>query len=633
MMGKTTKASALLRFLVLLFALWPALALAQSAPTQCGVDRPIIFGGLDWDSNAFHTEVARILLEEGYGCETDVLPGTLLPLLTGLGRGDVDVIMEVWLDNVTEPWNEALARGDVVSLGTNYPDAVQGWYVPRYLIEGDEARRIEPKAPGLSHVRDLPRYKQLFRDPEVPEKGRFYNCILGWNCEVMNTAKLAAYGLDDHYTNFRPGTGAALAAAIAGAYERGEPILTYYWGPTWVLGAFDLVKLDEPPYEKEKWIAFSEDPENNPPTAYPKVEVVVGANAAFARKAPEIARFLTAYESSNALTSEALAYLRENGRADARDAARHFIETHEDTWQAWVSPEVAARVEGGAEDASAAFPASLQISFAEPVNEAMRAFVRDYGAVFERISGWLLALILGAEALLAALPWWLLLLLAAAAGYHALRRLYAPFLFAGLLFVIGALGLWELAIQTLALTFVSVGFAVLIGLPAGIGLSRSARARQTVSPILDAMQTLPSFVYLIPALMLFGLGKVPALFATLIYAAPPLIRLTDLGLRQVESRFKEAASDLGATRWQRLLDIELPLALPTLMAGLNQTIMMALSMVVIASMIGARGLGEEVLLGIQRLDIGRGLAAGLAIVLLAIFFDRITQAYGKGAAK
>jgi len=172
---------------------------------------------------------------------------------------------------------------------------------------------------------------------------------------------------------------------------------------------------------------------------------------------------------------------------------------------------------------------------------------------------------------------------------------------------------------------------VLIGLPAGIGLARSHRARIIARPILDAMQTLPSFVYLIPALMLFGLGKVPALFATLIYATPPLIRLTELGLRLVEDRFTEVAADLGATRWQRLWDIELPLALPNIMAGINQTIMMALSMVVIASMIGARGLGEEVLLGIQRLDVGRGLVAGLAIVLLAIVFDRITQAYGKRA--
>ena len=147
-------------------------------------------------------------------------------------------------------------------------------------------------------------------------------------------------------------------------------------------------------------------------------------------------------------------------------------------------------------------------------------------------------------------------------------------------------------------------------------------------PVLDAMQTLPSFVYLIPALMLFGLGKVPALFATVIYATPPLIRLVDLGLRTVDPRLVEVAADLGADPKRQLIDIKLPLALPSIMAGVNQTTMMALSMVVIASMIGARGLGEEVLLGIQRLDIGRGLVAGIAIVALAIVFDRITQAYG-----
>jgi len=148
-------------------------------------------------------------------------------------------------------------------------------------------------------------------------------------------------------------------------------------------------------------------------------------------------------------------------------------------------------------------------------------------------------------------------------------------------------------------------------------------------PILDAMQTMPSFVYLIPALLLFGLGKVPALIATVIYAVPPMIRLTDLGLRLVSREVVEAAEAFGATSWQRLFKVELPLALPNLMAGVNQTTMMALAMVVIASMIGARGLGEEVLLGIQRLDVGRGAEAGVAIVALAIVMDRLTQAAGQ----
>ena len=140
---------------------------------------------------------------------------------------------------------------------------------------------------------------------------------------------------------------------------------------------------------------------------------------------------------------------------------------------------------------------------------------------------------------------------------------------------------------------------------------------------------MPSFVYLIPVLMLFGLGKVPAIFATVIYAVPPLIRLTDLGLRQVDREVMEAINAFGATPWQQLFGVQLPLAMPSIMAGVNQTTMMALSMVVIASMIGARGLGEDVLVGIQTLNVGKGLEAGLAIVILAVVIDRITQAYGR----
>jgi len=143
------------------------------------------------------------------------------------------------------------------------------------------------------------------------------------------------------------------------------------------------------------------------------------------------------------------------------------------------------------------------------------------------------------------------------------------------------------------------------------------------------MQTLPAFVYLIPVLMLFGLGKVPAVFATLIYALPPLVRLTELGLSQIDPSLLQAAHGLGATRWQRLRRIALPLALPSIMAGLNQSVMMALSMVVVASMIGARGLGEDVLAGIQTLNVGQGVEAGLAIVALAMVIDRISQAYGR----
>jgi glycine betaine/proline transport system permease protein len=183
--------------------------------------------------------------------------------------------------------------------------------------------------------------------------------------------------------------------------------------------------------------------------------------------------------------------------------------------------------------------------------------------------------------------------------------------------------------KTLALMLISTLISVFIGIPVGIAIAYSARLRAWVLPVLDAMQTMPSFVYLIPALMLFGLGKVPAVFATVIYAVSPLIRLTDHGIRQVHPETVEAANSFGATRLQLLRGVQLPLALPTIMAGINQTTMLALSMVVIASMIGARGLGEQVLLGIQKLDVGRGFTAGVGIVALAVVLDRVTQSFGR----
>lgn len=243
------------------------------------------------------------------------------------------------------------------------------------------------------------------------------------------------------------------------------------------------------------------------------------------------------------------------------------------------------------------FPERLTFSIADWVNAWVDALVTNYGDLFRKISDTLLWAIVN--------------------------------VITGLLFLVGAVGLWDKLMQTLALMLVATFISVLIGIPLGILAARSNRLRAVLMPLLDIMQTMPSFVYLIPVLMLFGLGKVPAIFATVIYAAPPLIRLTDLGIRQVDSEVMEAVNAFGANRWQQLFGVQLPLALPSIMAGINQTTMMALSMVVIASMIGARGLGEDVLVGIQTLNVGKGLEAGLAIVILAVVIDRITQAYGR----
>ena len=233
------------------------------------------------------------------------------------------------------------------------------------------------------------------------------------------------------------------------------------------------------------------------------------------------------------------------------------------------------------------------------------------------------------EMVLRTAPWWSIIIAVVVLAYLASRRIGFSIAMGFLLFLLGSIGLWEEGMQTLSLMIMATALSILIGIPLGIITGKSKAVRSVMLPTLDVMQTMPSFVYLIPVVMLFGLGKIPAIIATVIYAVPPLIRLTDLGIRLVDKEVLEASRSFGANSWQQLFGVQLPLALPNIMAGLNQTTMMALSMVVIASMIGARGLGYEVLLGINRLEVGRGLLAGIGIVILAVIFDRITQAYGK----
>ena len=197
------------------------------------------------------------------------------------------------------------------------------------------------------------------------------------------------------------------------------------------------------------------------------------------------------------------------------------------------------------------------------------------------------------------------------------------------LFVILGMDLWERTMETLSLVLSATVIAIVVGVPLGIAMARSEAVALVVRPVLDLMQTMPAFVYLIPAAMFFGLGAVPGTIATVIFAMPPVVRLTNLGLRQVNGEFIEAGLAFGCTPGQLLMKVQLPNALPSIMAGINQTIMLSLSMVVIASMIGAGGLGNTVLTGIQRLDVGTGFEGGLAVVILAVLLDRITQSFGQ----
>ena len=315
----------------------------------CGYTGTVKFAGSDWASATFHTAVARTILEKGYGCKTESIPGSTQPLLNALARGDVHILMELWKANNEEIWGKMERTGRAVETkGVSIQGAIQGWWVPRYLVEGDSKRGIKAAAPGLKSVTDLPRYKHLFRDPVEPSKGRFYNCKLGWICERMNTKKLQAYKLTPYYTNFQSGSGAGLAAAIASAYRRGRPIFFYYWGPTWVLGKYDLVMLEEPPYNKTKWDALEQAKSGKgmAATAYPKIRVTIAANKRFADAAPSIISFLNRYLMTDAMVNKALVFMRENKDRTGRKTAMDFLKRNPGVWTRWVPAAVAARVKG-----------------------------------------------------------------------------------------------------------------------------------------------------------------------------------------------------------------------------------------------------------------------------------------------
>ena len=232
------------------------------------------------------------------------------------------------------------------------------------------------------------------------------------------------------------------------------------------------------------------------------------------------------------------------------------------------------------------------------------------------------------EKLLLGAPWWLVILVIAGLAYLASRswKLSVGVILA--FFVIGLFGMWDNTMRTISIIGVSTLMAIAIGIPIGILMARYDRVQSTVTPVLDIMQTMPSFVYLIPVVMLLGIGRVPGVLSVIIYAIPPVIRLTNLGIRLVDKDVLEAANAFGASFRQRLFGVQIPLAMPNIMAGVNQTIMMALAMVVIASMIGVKGLGQPVLKAITNQYFSMGLFNGLAIVAIAIIFDRVSQAYG-----
>lgn len=310
---------------LLLIALSAILVFGLSAQAMA---KEIVFGNAGWDSMKFHNAVAMLIAREAYGYETDEVSGSTAITYNALLNGDVHVYMETWTDSIA-PYQEDVDAGRLVELGVNYDDNVQGFYVPRYVIEGDAQRGLEALAPDLKTVEDLKNYSHVFPDLEDPGKGRIYGAISGWQIDEVMRKKVTFYGLDEMYNYIDPGSDPALAAAIAGAYKKGDPIVAYYWEPAWITGKYDLVLLKDAPYQPELYLKGE--------CECPSIRITVAVNSDFYKDNPEISEFLGKYKTSSQLTSQALAYISENN-ASYEDAARWFLKENKDLLSQWLEP-------------------------------------------------------------------------------------------------------------------------------------------------------------------------------------------------------------------------------------------------------------------------------------------------------
>ncbi len=314
-------------------SLIPAAAQAAAAP-QCELDRPMRFGGMNWESNLVLVEVERFIVKHGYGCDSEVLPTETLPALAALQRGDLDINSEIWLNSTLEPWRKAEATGRVKRIGDIYMGG-EAWFIPKYTAE---------RLPGLKKASDLPKYWKDFKDPEEPSKGRFYGCPAGWGCEVVSTNLFKALDLGKTFTLFSPGTGATQKAALTAAYQRRENVVFYYWYPTPLVGSMDLVKLEFPPYDAAKQKCLT-DPncENPQPSDYPENPVFTAVTTRFTQDAPRLTAFLSKVKVPLDVMNQTMAYMEKN-EAEPQPTAMWFLKDHQDIWTQWLPAEVSDRV-------------------------------------------------------------------------------------------------------------------------------------------------------------------------------------------------------------------------------------------------------------------------------------------------
>lgn len=306
-----------------------ALVLSMAGCASEEETKTIILGEGDWDSNAFQDQVVKIILENGYDVNVDVVTADTAVMISSMKTESLDVCLELWSDNVVT-YDEDIANGEYVELALNFNDNMQGLYVPRYLVEGDNAL-----APDLKTVQDLNMYADLFENPEDPDRGIIYGGPEGWGATEFMHKKMTAYGLEESFDFKAIDSGATLAATLSGAYTKEEPWVGYYWEPTWVLGLYDMVLLEDSPYSEEDFA--------NGVGAFTTVDVTVTASNKFVEENPELVKFFENYHTTSAIISEGLAYMQAN-EVEADVAAEWFLTEKQDFWKTWVDDEVFAKV-------------------------------------------------------------------------------------------------------------------------------------------------------------------------------------------------------------------------------------------------------------------------------------------------
>ena len=320
------------RIAAMLTALTLTLAIGLTAGAE--PKTAITFADVGWDSIRFHNAVAGTIAQEAFGYTWEEISGSTPITSEALMSGDIDVHMEMWTDNLAT-YDDDIAQGRMQELSTNFDDNAQGLYVPRYVIEGDSARGIEPVAPDLKTIEDLKKYASLFADPEDPGKGRIFGGLPGWEVSTILEKKIQHYGLDQMYNYVLPGSDAAMSAAFVSAWDKGEPIVAYYWEPTWLLGMYDFVRLQDAPYNPDTYLEGESD--------FPATRVTVCVSNQFKQSNPEYCEFLSKYHTSSALTGEALAHMQETGD-DYAATAKWFLKQHPELIDQWLTADLAAKL-------------------------------------------------------------------------------------------------------------------------------------------------------------------------------------------------------------------------------------------------------------------------------------------------